>query len=104
MSVQITEQDFYDMRAQRDNERTKNLALQIELARLTAAHQGESLVVLPRWMVSNMEDKLKAQAALLGRARIALTFYREWCAGIDKTRYPFGDEVENEIRAMLEAK
>lgn len=35
------------------------------IARLTAAHemQGESLVVLPRWMVSNMEDKLKAQAA-----------------------------------------
>ena len=34
------------------------------IARLTAAHemQGESLVVLPRWMVSNMEDKLKAQA------------------------------------------
>jgi hypothetical protein len=34
------------------------------IARLTAAHemQGESLVVLPRWMVSNMEDKLKEQA------------------------------------------
>ena len=40
MSVQITEQDFYDMRAQRDNERTKNLALQIELARLTAANES----------------------------------------------------------------
>ena len=39
--------------------------LESENARLTAAHemQGESLVVLPRWMVSNMEDKMKAQAA-----------------------------------------
>ena len=39
------------------------------IARLTAAHemQGESLVVLPRWMVSNMEDKLKAQAGEIER-------------------------------------
>ena len=38
MSIEISERDFYDMRAQRDNERTKNLALQIELTRLTAAN------------------------------------------------------------------
>ena len=89
-----------------ESEKAEIEQLRATIARLTTAHemQGESLVVLPRWMVSNMEDKLKAQAELLGRARIALTFYREWCAGIDKTRYPFGDEVENEIRAMLEAK
>lgn len=36
MTVVITEQDFYDMRKQRDDERTKNSQLQIALATLTA--------------------------------------------------------------------
>ena len=45
MSVQITEQDFYDMRAQRDNERTKNLTLQIELARLIAANDNTNALL-----------------------------------------------------------
>jgi len=38
--------------------------LHARIAELESAHamQGESLVVLPRWMVSNMEDKMKAQA------------------------------------------
>ena len=58
------------------NANTAATSLQIQNAKLigdnaclTAAHemQGESLVVLPRWMVSNMEDKLKAQAAEIAR-------------------------------------
>ena len=79
MSVQISEQDFYNMRNQRDQARTMAITREMELnqfraridtleaenARLTAAHamQGEELVTLPRHMVYSMEDKLKAQAA-----------------------------------------
>jgi hypothetical protein len=86
--------------------RARIATLEAENARLTAAHamQGEELVTLPRHMVYSMEDKLKEQSSLLRRARIALTFYREWSAGVDNTRYPFGDEVENEIRATIEKK
>ena len=72
MSVQITEQDFYDMRQERDNARTMVIDADIRIdeqaatiARLTAAHamQDESLVVLPRHMMNSIEEKLKAQAA-----------------------------------------
>ena len=47
-----------------ESEKAEIEQLRATIARLTTAHemQGESLVVLPRWMVSNMEDKLKAQA------------------------------------------
>ena len=109
MSVQITEQDFYDMRAQRDNERTKNLTLQIELARLTAANESMQEDAVQNTCAFNLmltankaqAEEIRTLKGLLENSRIALTFYREWMFSHAETRYPFGHEIESEIALKL---
>ena len=68
MSIQISEKDFFDMRAQRDNEREKNLKLQIELARLTAANESmQEDAVQNTYAFGQMLHANKEQAAEITR-------------------------------------
>lgn len=80
----------------------KMAALEIEvkatrIAELTAAHemQGESLVVLPRWMVSNMADKTEAINAALEDVKYYVGNPSAW--------EHYDDGVSEKIRAILKA-
>ena len=47
-------------------------------------------------------DAARAVVEAARRARIALTFYRQWMyENCDKTQYPFGKETEDELAAAL---
>ena len=71
--------------------------LETENARLTAAHemQGESLVVLPRWMVENMADKTEA----INAAVEDIKYY----VGNPSAWEHYDDGVSEKIRAILKA-
>jgi len=132
MSVQITEQDFYDMRAQRDNERTKNLTLQIELARLIAANDNTNALLdeqsthineqalkiahLTKINESMQEDAVqntyafnlmltanKAQADEIHAIKEAIEDVKYYYVGNPSAWEYYDDGVSEKIRAILKA-
>ena len=67
------------------------------IARLTAAHemQGESLVVLPRWMVENMADRTEAINSAIEDIKYYVANPSAW--------EHYDDGVSEKIRAILKA-